>query len=75
MNDSIYRNSPQWQVPIEFKRRMPGNLHDSRTFKGIYDKIKDQKPEMIVMDAGYKTPAIARLLLEDGIMMVFYTLE
>ena len=23
MNDSIYRNSPQWQVPIEFKRRMP----------------------------------------------------
>ena len=49
----------------------PGNLHDSRTFKGIYDKIKEQKPEMIVMDAGYKTPAIARLLLEDGIKPLF----
>lgn len=45
----------------------PGNLHDSRTFKGLYDKIKDIGIETLVADAGYKTPAIAKLLLDDGI--------
>ena len=37
----------------------PGNKHDSRTFKTLYDKLKIYQPEMIVADAGYKTPAIA----------------
>ena len=45
----------------------PGNLHDSRTFKGLYDKIKDDDIKTIIMDAGYKTPAIAKLLLDEGI--------
>lgn len=45
----------------------PGNLHDSRTFKGLYDKIKDIGVETLVMDAGYKTPAIAKMLIDDGI--------
>lgn len=45
----------------------PGNLHDSRTFKAIYDKIKDIGIETLVADAGYKTPAIAKLLIDDGI--------
>ena len=45
----------------------PGNEHDSRTFKELYNKIASHDPEMIVMDAGYRTPAIARQLLEDGI--------
>jgi len=45
----------------------PGNEHDSRTFKGLYDKIKDIGVETIVADAGYKTPAIAKLLIDDGI--------
>ena len=45
----------------------PGNEHDSRTFKGLYDKIKDIGIETLVMDAGYKTPAIAKLLIDDGI--------
>lgn len=49
----------------------PGNLHDSRTFKGLYDKIKDIGIQTLVADAGYKTPAIARLLLEDGIRPLF----
>lgn len=40
----------------------PGNEHDSRTFKGLYDKIKDIGVETIVADAGYKTPAIVVLL-------------
>lgn len=49
----------------------PGNEHDSRTFKALYDKIKRFNPHMLVADAGYKTPAIARALLTDGILPLF----
>lgn len=49
----------------------PGNEHDSRTFKGLYDKIKDIGIETLVMDAGYKTPAIAKLLIDDEIKPLF----
>jgi len=49
----------------------PGNEHDSRTFKTLYDKIQKFKPKRMVLDAGYKTPAIARQLIEDGIMPLF----
>ncbi len=35
----------------------PGNQHDSRTFKGLYDKIKEIGIETLLADAGYKTPA------------------
>lgn len=45
----------------------PGNLHDSRTFKGLYDKIRDIGIRTLVADAGYKTPAIAKLLIDEGI--------
>ena len=48
-----------------------GNEHDSRTFKVLYDRIKEEKNneelEKIVADAGYKTPAIAKLLIDDNI--------
>lgn len=44
-----------------------GNLHDSRTFKGLYDKIREYEPEKLIADAGYKTPAIAKLLIDNGI--------
>lgn len=49
----------------------PGNEHDSRTFKPLYDKLNKLNPQMIVADAGYKTPAIAHRLLEDGIKPLF----
>lgn len=49
----------------------PGNEHDSRTFKRLYDKIKNHLPSMIVLDAGYRTPAIAHKLLEDGSKPLF----
>ena len=49
----------------------PGNLHDSRTFKGLYDRIKNIGIHTIIADAGYKTPAIAKLLLDDGIQPLF----
>lgn len=48
-----------------------GNHHDSRTFKGLYDKIKGFGIETIIADAGYKTPAIAKLLIDDGIKPIF----
>lgn len=49
----------------------PGNDNDSRTFKGLYDKIKNIGIKTLVSDAGYKTPAIAKLLLDDGIIPLF----
>ena len=49
----------------------PGNLNDSRTFKSLYDKIKNIGIETLVADAGYKTPAIAKLLFDDGIKPLF----
>ena len=49
----------------------PGNQHDSRTFIDIYNKIQKFHPEKIGMDAGYKTPAIAHRVIEDGIEPIF----
>lgn len=45
----------------------PGNYHDSRTFTALYDKIKDIGIKTLIADAGYKTPAIAKMLIDDGI--------
>ncbi len=49
----------------------PGNLHDSRTFKSLYDKIKNIGIKTLIADAGYKTPAIAKLLLDENILPLF----
>lgn len=49
----------------------PGNMHDSRTFKGLYDKLRGIGMKYCIVDAGYKTPAIAKMLLDDGIKPVF----
>ena len=50
----------------------PGNHHDSRTFKSLYDKLRTiPKLNKIVVDAGYKTPAIAKMILDDGKIPVF----
>jgi transposase len=48
-----------------------GNEHDSRTFISIYQKLKALGTKTIVADAGYKTPAIARLLINDGVTPIF----
>lgn len=40
-------------------------------FKQSMKKVKSFEPEMIVADAGYKTPAIARQLLKDRIEPLF----
>ena len=49
----------------------PGNDHDSKTFIDLYNIIKNFKPEQIIADAGYKTPAIAKLLMDNNINPVF----
>ncbi len=43
------------------------NQHESRTFKGLHNKIKRICIETLIADAGYKTPAIVKLLIDDGI--------
>ena len=48
-----------------------GNEHDSRTFKGLFDKLKNIGIKRCVLDAGYKTPPIAKLLIDNGISPVF----
>lgn len=49
----------------------PGNEHDSTTFPEIYEKLKSFNPAFIVADAGYKTPALAKLMMDDDIQPVF----
>lgn len=48
-----------------------GNYHDSRTFKGLYDKLDKSNIKKMILDAGYKTPPIAKLLMDDGIEAIF----
>ena len=52
-------------------KSFPGNLHDSTTFIPFYEEVlKQLQPKKIVMDAGYKTPAIAKQLIDDSIQPV-----
>jgi len=46
----------------------PGNVHDSQVFSDIFQPVLEQHPEIeaIVVDAGYKTPAICREIIEAG---------
>lgn len=45
----------------------PGNRHDSQTFPILYEKLKRLKPKTIVADAGYKTPTLAKMMIDDNI--------
>lgn len=49
----------------------PGNEHDSMTFPYVYEKHRMFEPENIVLDAGYKNPPIAKLLMDDGVTPIF----
>ncbi len=57
-----------WIVGFSVHR---GNEHDSTTFPEIYEKIKHEGLETVVLDAGYKIPAIAKKLLDDGVRPLF----
>jgi len=45
-----------------------GNIHDSRVFDRIYDKVtgKFENVETVTVDAGYKTPWICKKIIDDG---------
>ena len=48
-----------------------GNENDSRTFPTLYEKLKKYDIKTMVMDAGYKIPAIAKLLIDENITPLF----
>ena len=45
---------------------VPGNVHDSKSFWGLYEKLKHVDADYLVADSAYKTPAILRRLFGDG---------
>ncbi len=49
-----------------------GNKHDSTEFPNLYRKLKKNYKNIknVVVDAGYKTPAIAKEVLDDGKILV-----
>lgn len=46
----------------------PGNVHDSKAFDELYDKVTQRFPqaEVIVADSAYKTPWICKRIIDDG---------
>lgn len=49
-----------------------GNIHDSVAWDSVYDKVTERfnDAQFIVMDAGYKTPWIAKKILDDSRMPI-----
>ncbi|CAG9701634.1 hypothetical protein CNEO3_2180001 [Clostridium neonatale] len=45
----------------------PGNVHDSVSFWGIYEKVKKEHRNVngIVVDSGYKIHAISKQIIDD----------
>lgn len=46
------------------------NVHDSQAFFELFERVKQevkQRPKDVCIDAGYKTPAITKYLLEQVI--------
>ena len=45
-----------------------GNIHDRMMFSGLYEKVLKKFPEMqaTAVDAGYKTPAIMKQIIDSG---------
>ena len=49
----------------------PGNVHDSRAFCGLYNKLQGMDIKTLIGDSAFKTPPIAKTLLDAGITPVF----
>jgi len=45
-----------------------GNLHDSTIFPVLYNKLKEKYDGIknVIVDSGYKIPAIAKMIIDDG---------
>lgn len=48
-----------------------GNVHDSQAFPALFTKLELFSPQFLIADSGYKTPSIAKFLLEKTITPVF----
>lgn len=48
-----------------------GNVHDSQAFPTLFTKLELFSPQFLIADSGYKTPSIAKFLLEKTITPVF----
>ena len=48
-----------------------GNIHDSQAFPALFAKLDPFSPEFVITDLGFKTPSIAKFLLEKEIRPVF----
>lgn len=49
---------------------VPGNVHDSKSFWGLYERIRSLEASYLIADSAYKTPAILRRLFYDDIVPV-----
>lgn len=49
----------------------PANEHDSKTFLGLFHKLNGLDIQKLIADSAYKTPWIAKMLLDAGIVPVF----
>ena len=52
-----------------------GNIHDSQGFPGLFAKLEAFSPEFIIADSSYKTPSIAKFLLEKELHQFSLTLD
>ncbi|MES7204562.1 IS1182 family transposase, partial [Cutibacterium acnes] len=50
----------------------PGNVHDSKVFEDLLDQVRQNfgHPYAVAVDAGYKTPYIAKILMDEQIRPV-----
>jgi hypothetical protein len=48
------------------------NVHDSQILHDLFYRVKEKigKPLALALDAGYKTPAMAKLLMDEGLRPV-----
>lgn len=45
----------------------PGNVHDSRAFAPLYERLKDNPNiKYVVVDSGYKTPPVAKQIVDSN---------
>lgn len=67
-NDQVACDKNGWALAYSVEA---GNIHDSQAFSALFAKIEPFHPEILIADAGYKTPSIAKFLLDQHIIPLF----
>jgi len=47
-----------------------GNVHDSQAFLALFEQLERLQSDYLIADSGYKTPSIAKFLLDQNIIGV-----